>query len=366
MWFNNRGPVPVSEAIFQTYRELIPSGRKLKFKILFDIWTDENYDPALRRLGLRDMLWQTSGKLCDSNAYYYMTEAPSHTAMFKYASPTGDEQDGRERLAASLRLRPTLLNELIEEFLWAPTEEEEHNYRVYQRTSGQEDEMIEFLLPLVSELRGKELWQHHRGFTSTSYTFNLEVWLRVAHPPIWFDQMLRTTIYQTLRQEISDNSNTLSSICQFDELPHSEYSGLSLFGKVIDFLNSYKHDTDQKDLKPFIELVRMLEDLLPSDDFAYLLPLTFFVVLPELEDPELILTILRRHLPYLGPVIFRFTQRGARNFLFWLSGVVNRYAKDYAEIMSYLNPLIKRAVQFPEEFAPDPRPIARSEQPLNY
>lgn len=161
MWFNNRGPISVSDEDFVTYQRLIPSSEARPFEALYFFWVDEYHDDAVRRLALRDMLWQHHDKIHKDDMYCYKTEATSFTQIFHLIRPGEHHTEGQRGLTELLRDRPKLLGELVEEFLWLPSPEEEGKYHVHTRNPQCDAEIVEALLPLVDQETGQKLWQRH-------------------------------------------------------------------------------------------------------------------------------------------------------------------------------------------------------------
>lgn len=349
MWLNKRGPVPVSDKDLKAYQNLFPV--KPTFRMLYNTWIDEHYDDALRRLCLRDMIWQNCG------ACYYDTDGQKLTDIFFVASQKKDRDDGKARLAETLKMRPKLLNELVEEFLWTPSKEEQDEYHISPRKGACEDEMIEFLLPLVDRLRGEKLWQRHSESQGDQHRFSrLNIWERMAGQPAWLDSLLKDDLREGLLREITSNIDALREHHRLIDLPDDSLDQLQLFLQVTQIADNYQYTTQHKDLTHFIELICMLNVMLP-EGFRYLTFGTLTHVLPYLQTKEYIIKTARRHL--MGedePTgMWHAPKVEVLNFFYWLYGIVSIYASTDTEFIKQIKRLISIARDNPQKFAKDSR-----------
>lgn len=352
MQFHECGPVAVPDEVFQAYQQLFPT-QVVDTKDLFAIWINENYDDHLRRLALRDMLRQ-GDKLSDGDIYYCAFSSDV-TSIFKCARSSNTAQDGKERLAELLRTRPKLLEELVDELSWGRTE---NGVCIAQiAPSKAKDRLIEFLLPLIDETAGRKLWRQYSHLSDADNSdrlARLELWDDLGGQPEWLDKELRQEVFVSLQREITEHREILQGCRKFSDYPHDQMSEVIVLLWAIQLADNRACPTYGQTLGHFVEIVHMLNQLLP-DTFHYLNFETLCEVMPKLDDMQLVLETCRRHLMSYDDIwpMQRVAQQQALRFLYWLLGcAVMCAAKDRA-FQAKIKKFIRQISAYPEAFKSD-------------
>ncbi len=336
------GPVCISEVAFSQYSSKNAPNYS-EPAIIFSTWIDERNSDDLRRLALRDILQQ----IYDPDHDRYIGDAGYYQVGISFDQILIDGAGSIDALRNLLRLRPKLLNELIDELEYNAKLEmaidryiSKHERRVYDR-------IILIIISITDEITGRRLWQYlsanYEGWYADQY---FALITQAAQMPQWFcDEAIAkiTTVLQGSFQQLRIKK---PSFAHTDDLTDSCYS-LRLLCDYLqsDYRIGHVFPRQTPSFDDTATLLRLIEDNIPSKGH-YLRADIVVHTLPSLPDAEIAYRVPARHVmtydtrdPDSYAYGMLLTPQGL-SFLYWFYGCANYLESTNHELLATIRTLL--------------------------
>ncbi len=333
----------VSEDDFKTYQASFSGKEEISFADLFYyfLWGRSN-SPGAARLALRDLLFNLGQEYAP---YVYFTVKPGDS--FSIRANRRNTSYGDE-LRAAFQSDPEVQKDFVEEVSYIIKNRLEPFYTSNEALCPNyvRQNHIEFILPLVDEAVGRELYQHHPMHQRDAAHWFWDV-LQLWHPendmPAWLRSECQAIIEKRVQADIAKCRDTLSMVTEHNVcLGWAQSIALDSLAKLV--TEAYKSHGEINIVMPF--LIGLLEELPEQVVYLKELPVAFGIAI-YLRDAHLAFRLAVRHF------INYYRASGAkatRNTLscldyptpfhtsiFWLRGATRRFRPNGVELAHALD-----------------------------